>query len=53
MTPTLTQVMEWFAEFNRSVFNDQLPSVRIRLNNTRRQLGQFYWGGFITQDVSQ
>ena len=53
MTPTLTQVTEWFAEFNRSVFNEQLPSVRIRFNNTRRQLGQFYWGGFITQDVSQ
>lgn len=44
MTPTLTQVTEWFAEFNRSVFNDELPSVRIRFNNTRRQLGQFYWG---------
>lgn len=44
MTPTLTQVTEWFAEFNRSVFNEQLPSVRIRFNNTRCQLGQFYWG---------
>lgn len=44
MTPTLTQLSAWFDEFNHSVFNDTLPKVKITFNNTRRQLGQFYWG---------
>ena len=45
MTPTLTQMKIWFDEFNHDVFNGTLPKVKITLNNTRRQLGQFYWGG--------
>ena len=34
----------WFREFNKSVFNNELPLVPIKFNNTRTQLGQFYWG---------
>lgn len=45
MTPTLTQVQTWFDQFNTQVFNGELPRVRIVFNNTRRQLGQFFWGG--------
>ena len=44
MTPTLTQMQTWFDEFNTKVFKDELPKVKISFNNTRRQLGQFYWG---------
>lgn len=44
MTPTLTQMQTWFKEFNEQVFRNELPTVKISFNNTRRQLGQFYWG---------
>ena len=44
MTPTITQMQTWFDEFNKQVFNDTLPKVKISFNNTRRMLGQFYWG---------
>ena len=44
MKPTLTQLNKWFDEFNKAVFNDKLPKVKITFTNTRRQLGQFYWG---------
>lgn len=44
MTPTLTQVQTWFGQFNTQVFNDTLPKVKITFTNTRRQLGQFFWG---------
>ncbi len=44
MTPTLTQMETWFDEFNKQVFSDTLPKVKISFNNTRRQLGLFYWG---------
>ena len=44
MTPTLTQMNVWFDEFNHIVFKDTLPKVKITFTNTRRQLGQFYWG---------
>lgn len=45
MTPTLTQVQTWFDQFNQQVFNGELFPVRIVFNNTRRMLGQFFWGG--------
>ena len=44
MAPTLTQVQTWFDQFNTQVFNDTLPKVKITFTNTRRQLGQFFWG---------
>lgn len=44
MKPTLSQMQVWFREFNKSVFNNELPLVPIKFNNTRVQLGQFYWG---------
>ncbi|MBQ9173602.1 MAG: SprT-like domain-containing protein [Bacteroidales bacterium] len=44
MTPSLEQVKEWFTQYNSSVFADSLPPVKFILNNTRRQLGQFFWG---------
>ena len=44
MKPTLTQLNKWFDEFNKSVFADKLPKVKMTFTNTRRQLGQFYWG---------
>ena len=44
MTPTLTQMQTWFDEFNANVFNNEFPRVKITFNNTRWQLGQFYWG---------
>ena len=44
MTPTINQVQTWFDEFNKLVFKEVLPRVRIKFSNTRRQLGQFYWG---------
>lgn len=44
MKPTLTQMNKWFDEFNAAVFANKLPKVKIVFNNTRRQLGQFYWG---------
>lgn len=34
----------WFDEFNEEVFRNELPTVKITFTNTRRQLGQFYWG---------
>ena len=40
----MTQMLGWFDEFNKQVFNNELPKVRITFNNTRRMLGQFYWG---------
>lgn len=44
MKPTLTQMNNWFDEFNAKVFENKLPKVPIRFNNTFRQLGQFHWG---------
>jgi len=44
MKPTLTQINKWFDEFNSVVFSNKLPKVKIIFSNTRRQLGQFYWG---------
>ena len=44
MKPTITQMKAWFDEFNKVVFDNQLPKVPIKFNNTYRQLGQFYWG---------
>jgi len=44
MKPTITQMNKWFEEFNNKVFDGKLPKVKIIFNNTRRQLGQFYWG---------
>lgn len=44
MKPTLTKIQAWFDEFNALVFSNKLPKVKITFNNTRRQLGQFYWG---------
>ena len=38
------QLQDWFDEFNSAVFGNQLPKVPFTLTNTRRQLGQFYWG---------
>ena len=34
----------WFGEFNATVFNNELPTVKLSFNNARCQLGQFYWG---------
>lgn len=45
MKPTIEQMTVWFDELNNTVFCGELPRVKITLNNTRRQLGQFYWGG--------
>lgn len=45
MRPTILQMDQWFDDFNKRVFRDELPKVRVTFNNTRRQLGQFYWGG--------
>ena len=45
MKPTLALMTDWFGELNRSVFGGELPAVKLAFNNTRRQLGQFYWGG--------
>ena len=44
MIPTLNDIQIWFNEFNASVFNNELPTVKMSLTNNRRQLGQFYWG---------
>lgn len=44
MIPTLKDIQTWFDEFNASVFNNGLPKVKMSITNTRRQLGQFYWG---------
>ena len=44
MKPTITKMQTWFDEFNKSVFDNKLPKVPIKFNNTYRQLGQFYWG---------
>lgn len=44
MVPTLNDVRTWFDEFNQSVFSNTLPEVKMTITNTRRQLGQFYWG---------
>ena len=44
MIPTLKDIQNWFNEFNASVFNNELPTVKMSLTNNRRQLGQFYWG---------
>ena len=44
MIPTIADINIWFDEFNTQVFNGELFPVRIVFNNTRRQLGQFYWG---------
>lgn len=44
MIPTIKDVKTWFDEFNASVFNNELPKVKITITNTRCQLGQFYWG---------
>lgn len=43
MTPTITLMNKWFDEFNALVFDNKLPKVPIKFNNTYRQLGQFYW----------
>lgn len=34
---------QWFKEYNHLVFYGELSLVPITLNNTRRQLGQFFW----------
>ena len=44
MTPTLIQIRTWFDEYNKSIFNGELPIPQFKFTNTRRQLGQFYWG---------
>lgn len=44
MIPTLKDIQTWFDEFNASVFKNELPKVKMTITNTRRQLGQFYWG---------
>ena len=44
MIPTTTDIMNWFDEFNESVFDNELPLVKMTITNTRRMLGQFYWG---------
>ena len=44
MKPTITQMNKWFEEFSKKVFDGKLPKVPIKFNNTRCQLGQFYWG---------
>ena len=44
MTPTINQIKTWFNEYNQSVFSGELPVPQFKLTNTRRQLGQFYWG---------
>ena len=44
MKPTLAKMQTWFDEFNKVVFENKLPKVPIKFNNTYRQLGQFYWG---------
>lgn len=44
MKPTLAQVTSWFNDYNNIVFDGKLPRVPISFCNTRRQLGQFYWG---------
>lgn len=44
MKPTIKKMEAWFDEFNALVFANKLPKVKIVFNNTRRQLGQFYWG---------
>ena len=44
MIPTISKVNEWFDEFNIKVFGGGLPKVKMTITNTRRQLGQFYWG---------
>ena len=44
MKPTLSLINAWFTEFNALVFDNKLPKVKITFTNTRRQLGQFYWG---------
>ena len=45
MRPTILQMYQWFDEINEQVFCGEMPRVRITFTNTRRQLGQFYWGG--------
>lgn len=45
MKPTLALMTVWFGELNRSVFGGELLAVKLATYNTRRQLGQFYWGG--------
>jgi len=47
MKPTMIQMNKWFNEFNVLVFDNKLPKVPIKFNNTYRQLGQFYWGATI------
>lgn len=44
MTPTLANIKNWYNEFNKQVFNNELPTIPIKITNNRRQLGQFYWG---------
>lgn len=44
MKPTIAKMQSWFDEFNKAVFENKLPKVTIKFNNTYRQLGQFYWG---------
>ena len=44
MIPTIKDVQTWFNEFNGQVFNNQLPTVKMTITNTRSTLGQFYWG---------
>ena len=35
MTPTITQMQTWFDEFNKQVFNDTLPNVKITFTNRK------------------
>ncbi len=36
MKPTLSLMSKWFDEFNKSVFDNKLPRVPIKFNNTYR-----------------
>lgn len=40
MQVTISQLQEWYKEFNQKVFEFDMPKVTFILTNTRRQLGQ-------------
>ena len=44
MIPTIADIQNWFTEFNESVFDNELPTVKMTITNSRRQLGLFNWG---------
>lgn len=41
----MTQLQDWFDEYNTGVFDGTLPRVPIGFNNARRTLGLFHYGG--------